>query len=193
MQGLSDDRIWYEVAYVAGVTHALNAVADGLRLPLEFSASAREPILPLADPATASPEVKAIFEEIVEFYALDRPPAVFRWMARDMGFLQSYWAATRQAFADRALDRRMKEVLAFAASMTGKSDYGVDFHLREARRLGLTDQALTEAVEVVQLFNTVTKIADALRLEPDFDAVTSGPSGAPDPAAPRATAPTPSH
>ena len=181
------------MAYVAGVTHALNAVADGLRLPLEFSASAREPILPLADPATASPEVKAIFEEIVEFYALDRPPAVFRWMARDMGFLQSYWAATRQAFADRALDRRMKEVLAFAASMTGKSDYGVDFHLREARRLGLTDQALTEAVEVVQLFNTVTKIADALRLEPDFDAVTSGPSGAPDPAAPRATAPTPSH
>jgi len=27
---------------------------------------------------------------------------------------------------------------------------------------------LTEAVEVVQLFNTVTKIADALRLQPDF-------------------------
>ena len=54
--------------------------------------------------------------------------------------------------------------------MTAKSDYGVDFHLREARRLGLGDQALTEAVEVVQLFNTVTKIADALRLEPDFPA-----------------------
>jgi alkylhydroperoxidase family enzyme len=45
----------------------------------------------------------------------------------------------------------------------------VDFHLREARRLGLTDQGLTEVVEVVQLFNTVTKIADALQLEPDFD------------------------
>ncbi len=29
--------------------------------------------------------------------------------------------------------------------MTVKSDYGVDFHRREARRLGLTDQALTEA------------------------------------------------
>ena len=43
--------------------------------------------------------------------------------------------------------------------MTAKSDYGVDFHLREARRLGLSDPMLTEAVEVVQLFNTVTKLS----------------------------------
>jgi AhpD family alkylhydroperoxidase len=166
------------VAYVAGVTHALNAVADGLRLPLEFSPSTRQPILPLPDLAHAPPEVKTVFDEIVAFYALDRPPAVFQWMARDIGFVQSYWAATRQAFTDRALDRRMKEILAFAASMTAKSDYGVDFHLREARRLGLTDQALTEAVEVVQLFNTVTKIADALRLQPDFDPRQSDAPGA---------------
>ncbi len=126
-------------------------------------------MLPLPDAAETSPEAKAVFDEIVGFYALDRPPAVFRWMARDVGFLQSYWAATRQAFTDRALDRLMKEILALAASMTGKSDYGVDFHLREARRHGLSDRALAEAVEVVQLFNTVTKIADALRLQPDFD------------------------
>jgi len=170
------------VAYVAGVTHALNAVADGLRLPLEFSPSLREPIVPLPDLAATPPEVKTVFDEIAGFYALDRPPTVFRWMARDPGFLQSYWAATRQAFADRALDRPMKEILAFAASMTGKSDYGVDFHLREARRLGLTDQALTETVEVVQLFNTVTKIADALRLQPDFEPRRSDPAGAQHPA-----------
>ncbi len=153
---------------MAGVTHALNAVADGLRLPLEFSRSAREPILPLPDVAE-TPELKAVFDEIAGFYALEHPPAVFRWMARDPGFLQSYWAATREAVTERKLDRLTKETLAFAASMTGKSDYGVDFHLREAPRLGLSDQGLTEAVEVVQLFNTVTKIADALQLQPDFD------------------------
>jgi AhpD family alkylhydroperoxidase len=153
---------------VAGVTHALNAVADGLRLPLEFSPSARQPILALPD-VLDSPELKAILAEILSFYDLERLPAVFRWMAGDPAYLASYWTATREAFTDRKLDRLMKETLAFAASMTGKSDYGVDFHLREARRLGLSDQALTEAVEVVQLFNTVTKIADALNLQPDFD------------------------
>ena len=102
------------------------------------------------------------------FYAMDHVPAVYRWMARDGGFLQGYWRAVREAFSDRKLDRLTKEILAFAASMTAKSDYGVDFHLREARRLGLSDPMLTEAVEVVQLFNTVTKIADALQLQPDF-------------------------
>lgn len=154
---------------MAGVTHALNTVADGLRLPLEFSPGARAAAVPIPDSAEAPSEVKAVWDEIAAFYAADRPPAVFRWMARDPIFLQGFWGATRAAFTDRALGRAFKEVLALAASMTAKSDYGVDLHLREARRLGLGEQALTEAVEVVQLFNTVTKIADTLRLEPDFD------------------------
>ena len=170
--------IWYELAYVAGVTHALNSVADGLRLPLEFSASPRQPLVPVSDPPADDSEIQVLFHDIRSFYAVEHVPAVFRWMARDRGFLQSYWEATREAFMDRTLDRLTKEVLAFAASMTAKSDYGVDFHLREARRLGLSDQGLTEAVEVVQLFNTVTKIADTLGLQPDFPARPVGPSSA---------------
>lgn len=89
-------------------------------------------------------------------------------MASDQVFLQSYWMATREAFSDRTIDRLMKEILALAASLTAKSEYGTDFHLREVRRLGLSDRGLTEVVEVVQCFNTVTKIADMLQLEPDF-------------------------
>jgi AhpD family alkylhydroperoxidase len=156
------------------VTHGLNAVADGLRLPLEFAPSSRVPVLPVLDEADAGPEVKTIFDEIRTFYATDRPPAVFRHMARDPRFLRGYWGATREAFSDRRLDRLTKELLALAASLTAKSEYGVDLHLREARRLGLTEQGLTEAVEVVQLFNTVTKIADTLQLQPDFDARPGG-------------------
>jgi len=161
---------------VAGVTHALNTVADGLRLPLEFSTSSRHPVAPPLDPPADDREMQALFDDIRGFYAVEHVPAVFRWMARDRGFLQSYWEATREAFTDHTLDRLTKEILAFAASMTAKSDYGVDFHLREAQRLGLTDQGLTEAVEVVQLFNTVTKIADTLGLQPDFPARPRGPS-----------------
>lgn len=168
-----DDAVWYELAYMVGVTHGLNSVADGLRLPPEFSGSARTPVVPLPNGEVAA-EAKTVLDEVASFYAMDHPPAVFRWMARDPAFLQGYWAATREAFADRRLDRPTKEILALAASMTAKSDYGVDLHLREARRLGLSDQGLTETVEVVQLFNTVTKIADALQLQPDFDPRVTG-------------------
>jgi AhpD family alkylhydroperoxidase len=144
-------------------------VADGLRLPPDFSPASRVALVPLVEAEATEGDVKVVFDEIREFYAMEQPPAVFRYMARDATFLRGYWTATREAFSERTLDRRMKEVLALAASLTAKSDYGVDLHLREARRLGLSDQALTEAVEVVQCFNTVTKIADALRLQPDFD------------------------
>ncbi len=154
---------------MAGITNGLNAVADGLRLPLDFSPSNRVPAAPLVEAATAPADVKQTFDEIRSFYAVDEPPAVFRYMARDVGFLQSYWTATRATFVDRHLDRRTKEVLALAASLAAKSDYGVDFHLREARRLGLSEQGVTEAIEVVQCFSTVTKIADALLLQPDFN------------------------
>ena len=154
---------------MAGTTHAVNSVADGLRLPLDFSPSPRLAAVPLLDAAEAGPAVKEVFDDILSFYAMAQVPTVYRWMARDAGFLQSYWTAVREAFSDRKLGRLMKEILAFAASMTAKSDYGVDFHLREARRLGMSEPMLTEAVEVVQLFNTVTKIADALQLQPDFD------------------------
>ncbi len=180
LQGLGDDRVWYELAYVAGVTNGLNAVADGLDLPREFT-----PPLPdgparalLAEPDSASPAVKDLFGEIAEFYVMERPPAVFRWMARDPRFLNGYWAATRAAFSDGALDRLTKEILAWAASLTAKSRYGSDFHLREVRRLGLTEAGVTEVVEVVQCFNTVTKIADALQLSPDFDPHAGSPARA---------------
>jgi AhpD family alkylhydroperoxidase len=124
--------------------------------------------MPLMEPADVPPQVKDVFAEITAFYAMEQPPAVFRWMARDPRFLQGYWEATRAAFTAGRLDRLTKEVLAWAASLTAKSRYGVDFHLRELRRLGLSEDGVTEIVEVVQCFNTVTKIADALRLEPDF-------------------------
>jgi AhpD family alkylhydroperoxidase len=88
-------------------------------------------------------------------------------MANDPGFARDIWAAVRAAFAPGALDRLTKEILALAASVTAKSDYGVDFHLREVRRLGLSGAGVLEAPQVTQMFNGFTKIADALGLVPD--------------------------
>ena len=59
--------------------------------------------------------MKRVFDDIQAFYAMDRVPAVFRWMARDAIFLQGYWGAVREAFADRTLDRLTKEILALTA------------------------------------------------------------------------------
>ncbi len=42
------------------------------------------------DCLAATPEVGSVFGEICDFYAVDTPPSVFRYMARDPVFLRSY-------------------------------------------------------------------------------------------------------
>ena len=114
---------------------------------------------------------------------MDRPPAVLRAMAGDPAFLHGIWSAAKAAFdePDQAspsrLDRLTKEILGLAASVTAKSEYGVDFHLREVRRLGLPEAGVLEALQVTQLFNGYTKIADALRLSPTDFAPLARPKG----------------
>ena len=105
----------------------------------------------------------------MDCYQTGRIPAIFRTLAHDEGYVKDYWGAVRFVFSDGKLDRLTKETLAFASSMAAKSDYGVDLHLAEVRRLGLSEKGVMEAVQVVQLFSAYTKIADGLQLSPDFD------------------------
>ncbi|MBI2466658.1 MAG: carboxymuconolactone decarboxylase family protein [Candidatus Rokubacteria bacterium] len=149
------------------MTNNLNSLADGVRCPLDFDGGDRRPLLPLVEPADAAPEVRAVFDDACTFYAMARPPGVLRAMANDPAFLRELWPAVRATFEPGALDRLTKEILALAASVTAKSDYGVDFHLREVRRLGLPEAGVLEVLQVTQMFNGFTKIADALRLAPD--------------------------
>lgn len=164
-----DDAYWYEAAYVYGVTNGINAVADGLRLPLDFSqAPSRQPLVKLVGMEEASDVLKETYLDIMAFYQTEHVPAIFKALAHDEGYLRDYWGAVRFVFQDGRLDRLTKEALAIATSMAAKSEYGMDLHVAEARRLGLSDKGLMEVVQVVQLFSAYTKIADGLQLEPDF-------------------------
>ena len=149
------DALWYEAAMVVGITNALNVVADGLG--------------PLMSPAKPGPDVAAIYDEIRAFYAArDDVPIVFGLAAHDAGYLADLWAATRRAFSDNALGRRLKTALAFAVSLTTRSAFGTAFHLAEMRRLGVSERGVTEILGVTQMFSSYTKIADTLQLESDM-------------------------
>lgn len=169
LQGYDDDAVWIEAAYAVGVTNGLNAVADGARAPLDFTdAGTRKPLLPMADGEGACGDLRAVFDDIKAFFQMPAVPNVFRILAADPGYCGDYWKAVKFAFTDRRLDRLTKTVMALGASVAAKSDYGTDFHLREVRRLGLSQRGILEALEVVQLFSAYTKIADLLMLEPDI-------------------------
>jgi hypothetical protein len=156
---MDGDAVWYEAAQVVGITNALNVAADGLG----------EAGLAAVDPAGASPEVGAVFAEIRAFYGGSPDvPAPFRLIAHEPGYLADVWGATRHAFGDHRLTRRLKVSLAFAVSLTTRSPFGSRFHLAEMRRLGVSERGVMEVVGVTQMFSSYTKIADTLALEPDM-------------------------
>ena len=151
---MSDDALWYEAALVVGVTNALNVVADAPLAALE--------------PAQPAPEAEVVFAEIRAFYGRADVPAPFRRVAADPGYLADLWGATRRVSADNRLTRRLKEALAFAVSVTTRSQFGTAFHLGEMRRLGVGEGGVLEVLGVTQMFSSYTKIADTLQLESDM-------------------------
>src|ERR1700730_7504060 len=157
------DALWYEAAQVVGITNALNVVADTLgEIGAGFTA---------VDSGAADGETRALFAEIATFYESTQVPTPFRLLAHDPGYASDVWAATRHAFADHRLSRRLKEALAFAVSVTSRSRFGTAFHLAEMRRLGVGGRGVMEVLGVTQMFSSYTKIADTLQLEPDMGGI----------------------
>jgi alkylhydroperoxidase/carboxymuconolactone decarboxylase family protein YurZ len=173
------DAIWYEAAHVVGITNALNVAADGLA-----SVSAVTALLPPVATGEGGAEVAALFAEIRAFYARADVPPIFHFLARDPGYAADVWGAARRAFDDNRLSRRLKESLAFAVSLTTRSQWGSAFHLQEMRRLGVGEGGVMEVIGVTQMFSSYTKIADTLQLEPDMGSIappdeSPAPGGAP--------------
>ena len=176
---MQDDAFWYEAAQVVGITNALNVVADTL--------GESGPGFTAVDPVAATGETRALFGEIAAFYETAEVPLPFRLLAHDPGYAADVWGATRHAFVDHRLSRRLKEALAFAVSLTSRSRFGTRFHLAEMRRLGVGERGVMEVLGVTQMFSSYTKIADTLQLEPDMGDIapvdhSPAPGGAPAPA-----------
>lgn len=163
LQGLDKDSYWYEAAYVGGITNALNVVADALAF-----VSGESPLAPLEE-GQAEGKPATLFAEIRRFHEVDQVPAPFAIIGRDPGYLGDFWQAWQRAFSDRLLKRSFKAALAFAVSVTTRSRFGSEFHLREMKRLGVGDKGIMEILGVTQMFSSYTKIADILQLEPDMD------------------------
>ncbi len=152
-----------------GTVHGVNGVADGLRLPLDFTPDAtRVPLVPLVDAGAVEGPLKALFDEVAAFFAMPAPPNIYRVLGNDPAYAADHWRYVRHIFSDGRLPRLWKSIIALAVSMASRSAYGIDFHHREARRLGLSDAAMWELVFVTEQFNAVNKIGDCLHLQPDM-------------------------
>ena len=122
----------------------------------------------LVDEATASPRVRAVFDDIKATKKADRVSNIWRALATHPEHLELCWARLKAIMRPGKVDALTKEIVALAVSVTNGCDYCINSHTAAVQKLGLDDEGLGEVLAVVGLFNAMNRLADAYQVEPDI-------------------------
>ena len=134
---------------------------------------------PFIEEAAASPEVRAIYEDIKKTRNVDWINNFWKVIANDPAMLKRTWDSLKQIMAPGALDARTKEMVYLAVSITNGCDYCTVSHTAAARKAGMTDAMLHELISVIGMANETNRMVNAYRVEPDPQLVEAakGPKG----------------
>ena len=121
------------------------------------------PILPLIEYADASPEVRAVYDDIMATRQTDWVNNFWKMLAHDPAALKRTWEDIRQVMAPGALDPLTKELVYIAVSATNGCEYCTYSHTASARAKGMTDAQLMELLAVVGMANETNRLANGLR------------------------------
>jgi AhpD family alkylhydroperoxidase len=122
----------------------------------------------LVDEATASPRVRAVFDDIKATKKIDRVPNLWRALATHPEHLELVWTRLKAIMRPGKIDLLTKEIIALAVSVTNGCDYCINSHTAAVQKLGLDEEGLGEILAVVGLFNTTNALANGYQVEPDI-------------------------
>lgn len=115
----------------------------------------------------ASGKTKEIFADIRT--RLGMVPNFFRAQAaKDLEMLESSWQQWKAIMGQQnSLDRKTKELIAVAVSLSNHCNYCTTAHSAMASMAGASQEEIDETGQVVELFVRFNKIADALKIPCD--------------------------
>ncbi len=117
--------------------------------------------------ADATPEVKAVYDEIMQARGSDWVNNFWKVLPHDPANLRRMWDNVRQVMAPGALDPLVKEMIYVAVSATNNCEYCTYSHTAGARNKGMTDAMLAELLAVVGLANETNRLANGYRVDVD--------------------------
>lgn len=124
-------------------------------------------IVKLIEYAEAAPEVRAVYDEIMQARGSDWVNNFWKALAHDPALLRRTWENVRQVMAPGALDPLVKEMLYIAVSATNGCEYCSYSHTAAARAKGMSEAMLMELLAVVGLANQTNRLANGLRVTVD--------------------------
>ena len=115
----------------------------------------------------ASPEVRAVFDDIMATRKTDWVNNFWKALAHDPAALKRTWETAKQVMGPGSLDTLTKELIYVAISMSNQCDYCIASHVAGARSKGMTDDQLKELIAVVGFANANNRIVAGYQVEVD--------------------------
>ena len=125
-------------------------------------------IVRLVEYADAAPEVRAVYDEIMQARGTDWINNFWKALAHDPALLRRTWENVKQVMAPGALDPLVKEMVYVAVSATNGCEYCSYSHTAAARKKGMSEAMLMELMAVVGLANQTNRLANGLRIPVDL-------------------------
>jgi AhpD family alkylhydroperoxidase len=123
--------------------------------------------LGLIEYADASPEVRAVYDDIMTTRQTDWINNFWKALAHDPATLKRTWESIKQIMSPGALDPLVKEMIYVAVSATNQCPYCIASHTASARKAGMTDAMFAEVMAVVGMANETNRLASGYRVEID--------------------------
>ena len=121
----------------------------------------------LLEYADASPEVRAVYDDIRATRKTDFINNFWKALANDPATLQRTWESVKQIMAPGALDPLIKEMLYIAVSVTNQCHYCIASHTASARNKGMTPAMFHELMAVVGMANETNRLVAGYQVEID--------------------------
>ena len=121
----------------------------------------------LVEYADASPEVRAIYDDIMATRKTDWINNFWKTLANDPVTLRRTWESIKQIMAPGELDPLIKEMIYIGVSVTNQCPYCIASHTASARKKGMTDAMFHELMAVVGMANETNRLASGYQVEID--------------------------
>ncbi|MCP5115762.1 MAG: carboxymuconolactone decarboxylase family protein [bacterium] len=115
----------------------------------------------------ASPEVRAVYDDIMTTRQTDWINNFWKAIAHDPATLKRTWESVKQIMGSGVLDPLVKEMIYVAVSVTNQCGYCIASHTAAARKGGMTDEMFAELMAVVGMANETNRLVTGYQVAID--------------------------
>ena len=125
------------------------------------------PTPPPVEYKDASPQVRAVFDDIKTSRNVPDVNNFWKYLARDPVTLKRTWESIKEIMAPGALDPLTKEMIYLAVSVSNGCAYCIASHTAAARKAGMSEAMFGEVMAVTGMANETNRLVNGYRVPVD--------------------------